>query len=210
MASNNSPDNTTTLSTLPTAAMDNPGVDSFYRRLPSGPLEGVPESAAQRVPDLVVQQEVDRQRRTLQQPGLQVRRHARLAGEHRLQPQGRSVPGHRTTELLALLVRGLYRLGQADAGGAVLGLVGRRRGRIHRRAHHRLRAAVGGAARRALVLALNAVLGLAGRGADGRQAAKLAGKLLAGRGLSGVRARARRGLGGVLRYLRWGCRGALE
>jgi hypothetical protein len=34
--------------------MDNPGVDSFYRRLPSGPLEGVPESAAQRVPDLVV------------------------------------------------------------------------------------------------------------------------------------------------------------
>src|SRR5207237_6765 len=35
IASNKSPDNTTTLSTLPTAAMDNPGVDSFYRRLPS-------------------------------------------------------------------------------------------------------------------------------------------------------------------------------
>src|SRR6476620_11916791 len=105
MASNKSPDNTTTLSTLPTAAMDNPGVDSFYRRLPSGPLEGVPESAAQRVPDLVVQQEVDRQRRTLQQPGLQVRRHARLAGQHRLQPQGRSVPGARTAEHLPLIER---------------------------------------------------------------------------------------------------------
>src|SRR5712691_7675314 len=115
---------------------------SFF--LPAGTLERVPETPAQRMPDLVVQQEVDRQRRTLQQPGLKVGRHARLAGQHRLQPQRRSVPCYRTAELLALLVRRLHSLRQRDAA-AVLIAAGRGRA-----AHHRLRAAVGGAAGRTL------------------------------------------------------------
>src|SRR5712691_10806696 len=115
---------------------------SFF--LPAGALERVPETPAQRVPYLVVQQEVDRQRRTLQQPGLEVRWHARLACQHRLQPQRRGVPGHRTAELLALLVRRLHGLRQRDAA-AVLVAAGR-----DRAAHHRLRAAVGGAAGRTL------------------------------------------------------------
>src|SRR5216683_1677299 len=112
IVSNSSPDRSTTLDTLPTAAVDNPG--AFL--LPAGALERVPETAAQRMPDLIVQQEVDRQRRALQQPRLQVRRHARLPGQHRLQPQRRGIPGHRTAELLAFLVRRLHGLRQRHAG----------------------------------------------------------------------------------------------
>src|SRR5215472_7030080 len=59
--------------------------------LPAGTFERVPESPAQRMPDFVMQQEVNGQRRPLEQPGLQVRRHPGLPGEHRLEPQRRSV-----------------------------------------------------------------------------------------------------------------------
>src|SRR6266568_4786446 len=54
--------------------------------LPTGTFERVPEPPAQCVPDLVMQEEVDGQRRALQQPRLQVRGHARLARQDRLQP----------------------------------------------------------------------------------------------------------------------------
>ena len=43
---------------------------------------------------------------------LEVGRHPRLAGEHRLQPQRRGVPGHRLAEAEALGVRRLDRVGQ--------------------------------------------------------------------------------------------------
>src|ERR1700689_2360143 len=113
IASNSSPKSTTTSPNLPAEASNNPGLFPFYRLLlPAGALERVPEATAQRVPDLIVQQVVDRQRRSLQQPGLQVGRHPRLAGQHRFQPQRRSVPRHRGAELLTLLVRGLHGLGQ--------------------------------------------------------------------------------------------------
>src|SRR5208337_4676452 len=79
--------------------------------LPASTFEGVPETPAQRVPNFVVQQKVDRQRRTLQQPGLEVGGHARLPGQHRLQPQRGGVPGDRAAELLALLVRRLDSVG---------------------------------------------------------------------------------------------------
>ena len=55
-------------------------------QLSARPLKRVPEPAAQRVPYLVMQEGVDRQRRILKQPGLQVRWHARLAGKDSLQP----------------------------------------------------------------------------------------------------------------------------
>src|SRR5580698_8622042 len=114
MASNSSPDSATTLANLPTVAVDNPDVFSF---LPAGTLKRIPEAPPQRVSYLVVQEEVDRQRRTLQQPGLEVRRHPRLPRQHRLQPQRRRVPGHRVAELLAFFVRGLHRLGERDPAG---------------------------------------------------------------------------------------------
>ncbi len=66
------------------------------------------------MPHLVVQQRVNRQRRALQQPGLQVRRHARLAGKHGLEPEGRRVPRHRLAEAEALRVRRLHRVGERD------------------------------------------------------------------------------------------------
>src|ERR1700683_4661106 len=138
MASNISPESTTTSETLPIDAADNrriPGV------LPASALKRVPEAATQRVPDLVVQQEVDRQRGALQQPGLKVRWHPRLAREHRFQPQRRGVPGHRATELLAFLVGGLDGFGERDpSDGLADGLVARR-GRWGR---HRPPGAVGG------------------------------------------------------------------
>src|SRR5712691_2602681 len=127
---------------------------SFF--LPAGALERVPETPAQRVPYLVVQQEVDRQRRTLQQPGLEVGWHARLARQHRLQPQRRGVPGHRTAELLALLMRRLHGLRQRDAAAILVAA-----GRGGRAAHHRLRAAVGGAAGRPLTDLAQAAVPLA-------------------------------------------------
>src|ERR1700689_5665556 len=72
IASNSSPESTTTSPNLPAEASDNPGLFPFYRLLlPAGTLKRVPEATAQRVPDLIVQQVVDRQRRSLQQPGLQ-------------------------------------------------------------------------------------------------------------------------------------------
>src|SRR5258707_15714651 len=74
-------------------------------------LQGIPETAAQRVPGLVVQQRIDRQRRVLEQPRFQVRWHARLAGQDRLQPQRRGLPGHRLTEFKPLRVGGLDRVG---------------------------------------------------------------------------------------------------
>src|SRR5580658_8934092 len=118
ITSNSSPESTTTSPNLPAEASHNPGVFPFYRLvLPAGTLKRVPEATAQRVPDLIVQQEVDRQRRPLQQPGLQVGRHPRLAGQHRFQPQRRGVPRHRGAELLALLVRGLHGLGQGGPAG---------------------------------------------------------------------------------------------
>jgi hypothetical protein len=55
MASNNSPDTTTTFQNLPTVAGDNPGVDL----LPAGTFKRVPETPAQGMPHLIVQQEVD-------------------------------------------------------------------------------------------------------------------------------------------------------
>jgi hypothetical protein len=64
-------------------------------------FEGVPETAAQRVAHLVVQQKVDRQRRTLQQPCLQVGGHPRLSREHRFQPERGRVAGHGVAELQA-------------------------------------------------------------------------------------------------------------
>jgi hypothetical protein len=44
-------------------------------------LKRIPETAAKRMAHLVMQQEVDWQRRTLQQPGLKVRGHPRFPGE---------------------------------------------------------------------------------------------------------------------------------
>ena len=79
-------------------------------------LKCVPETAAQRVPHLVVQQEVDRQRRPLQKPRLKVRGHPRLSGEYGLKPQRRSVTRHRFAERLAFLVCRLHRVPERDAG----------------------------------------------------------------------------------------------
>jgi hypothetical protein len=64
------------------------------------------------MPDLVMQQEVDWQRRSLQQPGLEVRGHPRFPGEHGFQPQGRRVTRHGAPEFLAFLVRGLHRISE--------------------------------------------------------------------------------------------------
>jgi len=80
----------------------------------TGSLQGVPEAPPQRVADLVVQQGIDRQRRILQQPGFQVRGHARLAGENGLQPERGRVPGDRLPEVEALTVGCLHRVGQGD------------------------------------------------------------------------------------------------
>ena len=54
------------------------------------------------MPNLVVQQEIDGQRRALQQPRLKVGGHPRLAREHGFQPQRGRVSRHRTAEILAL------------------------------------------------------------------------------------------------------------
>lgn len=80
-------------------------------------LERVPESATERVPDLVMQQRVDRQSRTLQQPGLKVRRHPGLAGKDCLQPQGRRIPCDRLAEAKSLGMSGLDSLGDRDGDG---------------------------------------------------------------------------------------------
>jgi hypothetical protein len=64
-----------------------------------------------------MQERVDRQRRALQQPRLQIGGHARLAGEHSFQPQRGGITSDGLTEPEALRVRGLD--GVAD---------GRRRG----------------------------------------------------------------------------------
>ena len=79
-------------------------------------LKRIPEPAAQRVPHLVMEQEVDRQGRSLKQPGLKVRRHPGLPGKHGFQPERGRVAGHRLAERLALLVRGLHRVGERDPG----------------------------------------------------------------------------------------------
>jgi len=77
------------------------------------------------MPDLVVEQRVDGQRRSLQQPGLEVRRHPRLSGQHGLEPQGRSVSRDRLAEPETLGVRGLDSLANRQL---------RRRRRARRRA----------------------------------------------------------------------------
>jgi hypothetical protein len=87
-----------------------------YRLVP-GPLERVPEPSPQRVSHLVVQERVDRQRGSLQQPRLEIGGHPRLTGEHSFQPQRGRVASDGLTEPEALGVRGLD--GVAD---------GRRRG----------------------------------------------------------------------------------
>src|SRR6202034_413544 len=107
-------------------------------------LKRVPETAPQRVACLVVEEEVDRQRRSLEKPGLKVGRHPRRPCEHRLEPEGGGVSGYRLAERLALLVRGLHRVGQGDPGlpagiarrTARILIPGRRRG--HDWAQHRM------------------------------------------------------------------------
>ena len=83
-------------------------------------LQGIPEPAPQCVPYLIVQQEVDGQRRPLKEPGLKVGRHPRLPGKHRLQPQRRGLACHGSAKLLALVVCRLNGLSQRDRGLAVL------------------------------------------------------------------------------------------
>jgi hypothetical protein len=75
--------------------------------LVAGPLECVPEPAAQCVPYLVMQQRIDRQCRPLQQSRLEIRRHARLPCQHSLEPQRRGISRHGLAESEALRVRGL-------------------------------------------------------------------------------------------------------
>jgi hypothetical protein len=62
--------------------------------LPPSAFKSIPETAAECMPNFVMKQEIYRQGRSLQQPSLQVRRHPRLASQHRFQPQGRGVTGH--------------------------------------------------------------------------------------------------------------------
>ena len=85
------------------------------RGLASSPFERVPETAAQRVPYLVMEQEVDGQRGPLQEPRLKVRGHPGLPRQHGLKPQRRSVARHRLAERLALLVSGLHGVAERDA-----------------------------------------------------------------------------------------------
>src|SRR5262245_37150367 len=76
------------------------------------------------MPYLVMQQEVDGQCRTLEQPCLQVGRHPRLPGQNRLKPQGGSIARYRLTERLAFLVCRMDR-------------VAKRKRRLHARVGHR-------------------------------------------------------------------------
>ena len=64
------------------------------------------------MPYLVMQQEVDGQRRPLEQPGLQVGRHPRLPGQNRLKPQCGSIARYGLTERLAFLVCRLDRIAE--------------------------------------------------------------------------------------------------
>jgi hypothetical protein len=91
-----------------------------------GALKRIPEPAPERVPDLVVQQRVDGQGGALQQPRLEVGRHPGLAGEHCLEPERGSVPGHRLTEAEPLGVRRLHRLANGHGDRR------RRLGQLHR------------------------------------------------------------------------------
>src|ERR1044071_7215327 len=70
--------------------------------LPAGPFQRVPENPAQGMPDLVMQQRINRKSGPLDHPRLGVGRHPRLAGQHGLEPQRGGVPGHRLTEAEAL------------------------------------------------------------------------------------------------------------
>jgi hypothetical protein len=76
------------------------------------PLQGIPETPAQGVPYLIVQQGIDRQGRVLQQPGFEIRGHPRLAGQYRFQPERWRVPGNRLAEAEPFTVRGLDGIGQ--------------------------------------------------------------------------------------------------
>jgi hypothetical protein len=114
--------------------------------LPPSTLEGVPEATAERMSHFVMQQEVDRQSRSLQQSGFQVGGHTRLAGEHRFQPQGRGVAGHGLAEVLTFFMCGLDRIRQGDGG------LGAEAGR-----ENLLRAAVRGTAGGRAVLAVLAI-----------------------------------------------------
>src|SRR5271165_7252117 len=78
-----------------------------------------------------MQERIDRQRRALQQPSLQVRWHAWLASENGFQPQGGRVPGNSLAEAKAL---GVSRLN---------GLADRHRRWRHRWCHRWLLTAVG-------------------------------------------------------------------
>src|SRR5579871_3118187 len=102
MASNSSRLRTATSAMYPSARKyqrsDQP------RWLSSGGFQRVPETTAQRMADLVLEQRVDRQDRALQQPSLEVRRHPRLAGEDSFEPQPGGVPAHRFAEVEALVV----------------------------------------------------------------------------------------------------------
>ena|ERR1700683_1187849 len=63
---------------------------------------------------LIVEQRVDRQDRSLQQPCLKIRWHPRFAGKHSFQPETRRFPPDRLAERVALGVRGLDRVRQRD------------------------------------------------------------------------------------------------
>lgn len=80
---------------------------------------------------LVVEQRVDWQHGSLQQPSLKIRRHSRLAREHSLKPKTRSVPADRLAEAKALSVRCLHRVWQRDRDG-LLDPDGRKRSRCLR------------------------------------------------------------------------------
>src|SRR6266567_2943405 len=139
IASNSSRLSTATSPTYPSARASNAGVSSGHPSA-AGTFQRVPETATQRMADLVVEQRVNRKHRPLQEPRLQVRRHPRLASEHRLKPQAWRIPAHRLTEVVPFAVCRLDGFGQRDGdrlrradgrhGGDLLNRLARRERRV--------------------------------------------------------------------------------
>src|SRR6266567_2741794 len=139
IASNSSRLSTATSPTYPSARASNAGVSSGHPSA-AGTFQRVPETATQRMADLVVEQRVNRKHRPLQEPRLQVRRHPRLASEHRLKPQAWRIPAHRLTVVVPFAVCRLDGFGQRDGdrlrradgrhGGDLLNRLARRERRV--------------------------------------------------------------------------------